>query len=215
MPGGLRVLDDLLQGVRRATLARRATPAVVHHVGPPGRIRVLPLEIRGRHEELEALGVGRRRSVPLIHVPAADPLRAGCDADLIGPGCRRHRRRFPSRVCRGRSRRTAPGGSAYRCRRRCGSRPTSCSCGPHAPVPAPVLRLERVVRPAVAGVLDGDDDAGAVEAEGPDVRGLDLVHTGLDDFRSRTPRSSRPSRRRTRQLPTGLPRASSTACSTR
>ena len=40
-------------------------------------------EVRRRHEELEALGVGRRRSVPLIHVPAADPLRSRSDADLV------------------------------------------------------------------------------------------------------------------------------------
>ena len=54
-----------------------------------------------------------------------------------------------------------------------------------ASVPAPVVRLERVVRPPHAGVLVCDDDAGPVEAERPDVRRLHLGDAGLDGPRAR------------------------------
>ena len=49
---------------------------------------------RRRDEELEALGVRRRGAVALVHVPAADPLRAGATpiwfarAVVTGGGCR-------------------------------------------------------------------------------------------------------------------------------
>src|SRR5262245_32688443 len=50
-------------------------------------------------------------------------------------------------------------------------------------VPAPIVRLERVVCPAHTGVLDADDDSGAIETEGPNARRFDLIHTGLDYIR--------------------------------
>src|SRR4029450_9220857 len=84
-PGSRRVLDDLLQAVRSAELARRAAPAVVHHVGPLRWIGVLVVQVGRGDEPLEALRVGLGPSDVLVHVVAADPLGAGGDADLI-PG---------------------------------------------------------------------------------------------------------------------------------
>ena len=82
--GRLGVVDDRLQLVASgAALAGRATPAIVHHVRPQGRVGVLAVQVGGRDEELEALGVGGGRAVALVHVAAADPLRAGGHADLV------------------------------------------------------------------------------------------------------------------------------------
>ncbi len=126
--GGLCVLDDRLERGRRTAFARRTRPAVVHHVRAERRVGVLTLEVGRCDEELEALRVGRRGAVPLIHVPAADPLRARRDTDLVtrsvvtGGGARRVRS-----VANGRRR--APCGPGCRCRRRCGSSRASCSCG--------------------------------------------------------------------------------------
>ena len=152
----------------RATFARRAGPAVVHHVRPERRIRVLPLEVRRGHEELEALGVGRRHSVPLIHVPAADPLRSRCDADLVHAGI--------AVVTRGRAGRVGSVRVVVAGRLRV--RPADSAAGVNRvppvvvvvrvrAVPASVVRPEGVVRPADSGVLVCDHDPGAVEARAP------------------------------------------------
>jgi hypothetical protein len=79
----LCVLDDRPQRVCCAAFARTAAPAVVHHMRPPRRVRVLAGEVGRSDEELEALGVARRSAGPLIHVPAPDPLGTGGDADLV------------------------------------------------------------------------------------------------------------------------------------
>ena len=182
--GGGRVLDDRLQRRRCATFARRTGPAVVHHVRPKRRIRVLPLEVRRGHEELEALGVCRRRSVPLIHVPAADPLGSRSDADLVDAGI--------AVVTRGRAGRV--GAVEVVVARLLVVRRTDSAAGVNGvppvvvvvrarAVPAAVVRLQRVVRPANTGVLVRDHDPGAVEAKRPDVRRLDLVDPRLDRLR--------------------------------
>ena len=184
MPAACVFSTICAQGVVRAPLARRAAPAVVHHVRPERRIRVTTREVRRRHEELEALGIGRRRSVPLIHVPAADPLRSRSDADLV--------RARTAVVTRGRARRVRsvrvvvagrlrvrPADPAARVNRV----PPVVVVVRVRPVPASVVRLEGVVRPADTRVLVCDHDPGAVEPERPDLWSLDLVDARFDDFR--------------------------------
>ena len=149
--------------------ARRALPAVVHHVRPHRRVGVLPVEVRRRDEELEALRVRRRGTDALVHVAAADPLRARGDADLVAPS-RRRRSTSRSCGCRGRCRRTAPGGSARTSRLRVDRVPPVVVVVGRDAVPAAVVRLERVVRPAHAGVLVRDHDPLARVAERPDLR---------------------------------------------
>ena len=158
---------------------RRAVPAVVHHVRPQRRVRVLVVEIRRRHEELEALRVGRRGAVALVHVPAADPLRARRDADLV-PGAvvsdRRSRRVRAVRVVVAGHRAVRAADAAARVDRVV---PVVVVVGRGA-VPAPVVRLERVVRPAHPGVLVADHDSLPRVAERPDLGRVDLRHARLD-----------------------------------
>jgi hypothetical protein len=52
-------------------------------MGPKSGIGILAVQVSGRDEELEALGVGGRSAVALIHIAAADPLRPGGYSDLV------------------------------------------------------------------------------------------------------------------------------------
>ena len=90
--------------------------------------RVAARSGRRRQEELEALDVGRRRAVPLVHVPAADPLRARRHADLVGPVAV-VAEVVPVVCVPWECRRRAPACSGRRSRRPSGSRPASCSRG--------------------------------------------------------------------------------------
>src|SRR5436309_3393367 len=49
-----------------------------------GVLRVASVQSGRGDEELEAFRVCLRHPVPLVHVPAADPLGTGRDADLVG-----------------------------------------------------------------------------------------------------------------------------------
>lgn len=81
---GLSVVDDRLQlAPSGAALAGRATPTVIHNVGPKSGIGILAVQISGRDEELEALAVGGRGADAYVHVAAADPLRPGGYSDLV------------------------------------------------------------------------------------------------------------------------------------
>jgi hypothetical protein len=48
-----------------------------------GGVRILAVQVSGSDEELEALGVGGRGAVALVHIAAADPLRPGGHSDLV------------------------------------------------------------------------------------------------------------------------------------
>ena len=85
LPAAPHVLDDALQDLRvRASLARGTAPGVVDDVGAEIGPRVAAGVIGRREEELEALRVARRRAVALVHVAAADELRARARRR---PGC--------------------------------------------------------------------------------------------------------------------------------
>ena len=184
--GCRRVLDDCLQRVLCAQLARRTTPAVVHHMWSECRVGVLMVEVPRGDEELEALGIGLRPSDVLVHVAAADPLGSGRDADLIHAGSAVVTRRRPRRmgavavVVAGHLA-VEPAGIGPRWRDVDVNRvpPVVVVVGVDA-VPAAVVRLEGVVRPADAGVLVADHDPGPVEAQGPHVGRFDLVDARLD-----------------------------------
>ena len=80
----LSVVDDRLQlAPSGAALAGRATPTVIHHVGPKSGIGILAVQVSGCDEELEALAVGGRGADAHVHVAAADPLRPGGYPDLV------------------------------------------------------------------------------------------------------------------------------------
>ena len=112
----------------------------------------------GGEEPFEALGVARRCAVADIHIAATDELRLRRHADLVAGIIVADRRadgvRAVAAVVAGRD----------------GVRPANAAAGVNAvvpvvivvgggAVPAAVMRLERVVRPADAGVGAADHDA--------------------------------------------------------
>ena len=104
------------------------------------------------------LGVRGGGSVPHVHVPTADPLRARRDADLVRPSIETGGSTGRVGPCpwssQGSTRFQATGGAASAVDRVV---PVVVVVGRRA-VPASVLGLERVVRPAHTGVLVRDHD---------------------------------------------------------
>ncbi len=181
----LRVVDDRLElGPRRAAFARGAAPAIDDHVGPHRRVGVLARQVRRRDHELEALAVAGGRAGALVHVAAGHPLRAGGDADLIAAAVGADGAAGGVRaveVVVARLLRVVAAGVAGAVVD--GVPPVVIVVGRGA-VPAAILRLERVVRPAHAGVLAGDDDALAGVAQGPDGGRVHVLHAPLDGVRA-------------------------------
>ena len=150
------------------------------------RIRVHSAQIGRRNHELKALDVSRRSAIPLVHVSAGHPFCAGRDPDLVARAVVAHGgagRVRPMTIIVARS---------------------ICIGAAHAParvdrvvpvvimirgdaVPAAILRLERIVRPARAGIEIADNDAGALKAQSPDGRRVHIVHSPLHRGRGRRP----------------------------
>ena len=81
---GLGVLNDRLATVPERRSPRwPGSPSCCSSRGGAGRGWDSAVQVGGGDEELEALGVGGRGAVALVHVAAADPLRAGGHADLV------------------------------------------------------------------------------------------------------------------------------------
>lgn len=178
--------DSRLQRVPRAALRRRAAPRIVDHVRRQLGSRVLAGEVGRREEELEALEVAGRHAVAEVHVAAGDPARFGRDTDLVGPVpaddgphrvgavvvvVARRRARIAARVDVGQA---DVGMDRV---------PPVVVVARRDPVPAAVARAQRRVVPAVAGVLAGDDDAGAAMAERPGLRSPDVGDAPLHGLR--------------------------------
>ena len=186
--GRAQVLDRRLQDVRRrAAFARRAVPGVGDDVGREVGIRILAGGVGRREEPLEALHVARRRSAALIHVPAADPLRAGSHADagaraVVSDGDAGRRRSVSVVVAGCRSvRATGVSGAGVVH----GVVPVVVMMRGR-PVPAAIAGLQRRMVPLLTGVGVADDDSRARVAGGPDVRRAD--HHEVPWLRGRRPR---------------------------
>jgi hypothetical protein len=158
-------------------------------VRPLRRIRVLAVEIGRSDEELEALRVRLGAADALVHVVAADPLRARSDTDLVpgsvvadrGPGRVRPMTVVVTRGHRAEPARIRAVAVDVRVDRVV---PVEVVVGAR-PVPATVVRLERIVRPAHARVLVGDDDPRARNAQAPEVGRMHERDVRLDRVRAR------------------------------
>lgn len=158
-----------------------ATPRVNRDVGRFGRVtfgRCAPNRIRGQ-EELHALDVCGWRAITLVHVTASDPLCTGRHADLVGPAI------VPDRCAR--SVRTMKEIIARFWR----VRPTNATAGMNrvvptkivirvGSVPASVMRLKGVMRPANACVCTANYDRFAVKSERPHIRRVGVTNAWLD-----------------------------------
>src|SRR5207237_2812598 len=142
------------------------------------RVRVVPIEIRRRDHELETFRVGRWTAIALIHVPAGNPSRTGRDSDLVAKAIVADRgprgvSALTAIVARRERVRTAGAAAGVN-----GIVPIEIVIGAHT-IPAAILRLQRVMRPALARILISNYDACASEPHGPD-RGS--VHVSYAPF---------------------------------
>src|SRR5439155_9213472 len=118
------------------------------------------------------------------HVTASNPLCARRHADLVGPaivsdrcaGCVRAVEEIITRLWRVRSANAATGMNAVM--------PAKIVIGVDS-VPAAVMRLERVMRPANTGIGAGNHDSLPLEPERPDVRRVRVSDSWLDRRRRR------------------------------
>ena len=145
---------------------------------PHGGVRIVSARIRWRDHKLETLRVSRGRAVPLVHVPAADPFRAGRNADLVTGAIVAHGR--PGRVGAvalviTRRHRVCAAGAAAAVDRIV---PVVIVVGGGA-VPPAILRLQCAVRPALAGVLIANHHPLPGESHRPDGRRVYIRHTPL------------------------------------
>ena len=168
-----------------ATLRDRATPGVDGNVRRFGRIAFggRAVEWVRRKEKFHALDVPRRRAGALVHVTAGDPFCTGRHSNLIGAAivtdrcasCVRTVEEIITRLLR-----IVPARIAYTVMD--GVVPVKIVIGVDS-VPATVVRLERVMRPANTSVRTGNDDGFPLEPEGPDIWRMRVNNTRLDRLR--------------------------------
>ena len=132
-----------------------------------------------REEKFEALHVTRGRAVALVHIAAADALRARRHPDLVARPViadrRAHRVGAVATVV-ARLRRVRPTNAAAGMD---GVVPVIVMIRGHA-IPTAVMRFDRVMRPAETGVAITDDDALPGKAERPDIRCMRVSNALLD-----------------------------------
>jgi hypothetical protein len=175
-----------LQGVSRTTFRSRATPRVNCNVGSLGRVALAGCTIDGirRKKEFHALDVSDRCTVAFIHVTATNPLRSRRHSDLVAHpivadrcSCRvaavkeiiaGKRRIVTARI---------PGAVVN------GVMPIVIVIGRDS-VPPAIVRFERVMRPANAGIRTGNNDVLPGEPQGPYLRCVRIVDPGLDRLRT-------------------------------
>ena len=155
----LRV-DSSLQRVKRTALRTRALPGVDRDVGRLGCVALVWGAVDGirREEELHAFDVPGRCAVALVHVTAANPLGARRHADLVTHSIIANR--SPSRMRAVKEivawkRRIVPARIADAVVNRVV--PIVIVIGV-LPIPAAIVRLKRIMRPALAGISAGHNN---------------------------------------------------------
>ncbi len=182
-PGGSLSFDSRLQCVSRTTFRRRADPRVTRNIGSSEWIALPAAYWIRRQEPFHALDVSGRRAITLIHITTADPLCAGGHPDLIahaivanrGP----HRMRAMTVVIT-RERRIVSTGISGAVMDRV--MPIVIVIG-HDSVPATVVRLKRVVRPALAGISSGDGNSLTPKSEPPHIRSVRICNARFNGRR--------------------------------
>ena len=167
------------------TLRGRTTPGVDGNVRCFGRVAFVgrAVEWIRRKEKFHALDVPRRCAVTLIHVTATDPFCAGRHSNLVGAAIVADRRASRVRAVEEiitRLLRIIPARIAYAVVN--GVVPVKIVIGVDA-VPASVVRLERVMRPANTGVGAGNHDGFPLEPERPDIGRMRIGNARLDRLR--------------------------------
>jgi hypothetical protein len=186
-PSSFLSLHSSLQLVAdNATLRDQATPGVNCNVRRLGRVAFVRRAVKGirRKEKFHALDVPGWCAVPLVHVTATDPFCAGRHSDLVGAAvitdCCASCVRAVEEIITGLLR-IIPARISHTIVN--GIVPVKIVIGVDA-VPAAVMRLKRVMRPANAGVGTGNHDGFSLEAKRPYIRRVGVSNAGFDRRRS-------------------------------
>jgi hypothetical protein len=155
-----------------ATLRGRATPGINGNIRRLCRVTLIRRAVKRvrREEELHAVDVSRRGAVALVHVTASNPFCARRHANPVGAAviadrCASRVRTVEEIIAR--LLRIVPTRVAYAIVN--GVVPVKVVIGVLS-VPAAVVRLERVMRPANTGIGAGNHDGFPSEPERPDIR---------------------------------------------
>src|SRR5690606_28738548 len=170
--GGLPGRDDVLH--ERVVRREPRAPGVVDDVRTPRRVRVVAVDLGGREDPLArgdqvVVGAG-------VAAVGRDPVRAGCDTDLVGVAVvADHRAHRVRAVTVGVARPDGAGAGDVE--------PVVVVGEGAVAVAAAVVVHERWVVVLHTGVDVGDGDALAGDAHVPDVVGVDVGDTPLDGVR--------------------------------
>ena len=137
-----------------------------------------------RQEEFHALDVSGRRAIALIHIAASDPLGAGRHPDLVTHAVvtdRRARGVAAMEKVVARERRIVPAWIA--CAVVDAVMPVIIVIGIHS-VPPAIVRLQRVMRPANAGVCTRHNNSLPGEPLRPDLRRVCVIDARLNRCRT-------------------------------
>ena len=141
--------------------------------------RILAVEIGGSDEELEALGVSGRGAVALIHISATDPLCPRSHSNLVARSTVAHCRAGGVRPVAVIITEGQVVWAARSASRVDAVVPIVIVISSNS-IPATVMRFQRIVRPAHAGVLVAYYNPLPSEAHCPDLRGVHILHAPLD-----------------------------------
>ena len=140
----------------------------------------MSVQVCRSYEKLKTFGVGRRCAVALVHITATNPLRPGSDSNLVARAVVTGSAAGGVRAVAAVIARRLVVGATDAATGMDGVVPVVIVIG-SSPIPAAVVRFQRNVRPAHAGVLVADDDALASEAQCPHLRRIHILHAPLDD----------------------------------
>src|SRR5262245_52632713 len=175
-----------LQCVNRTTFRRRTRPGVGRNIGRQSWVALgwrAAYRVR-REKKFHALDVSGRCAVAPIHVAAADPLRAWRHSDLVTHTIIADRRTYgmgPMPVVIARRVRVVTAGVASAVVNRIVPVVivvSDCS------VPAAIVTLKRVMRPANASVSGSDHDSHAGKSARPDLRRVRIINVRLNGIGS-------------------------------
>ena len=182
--GGGLSFDSSLQRVRPNNLPKAgSTHALIVISGALKRVALTAAYRVRRKKPFHALEVSGRCAVTLVHVTATDPLRSGRHADLVAhaviANCGAYRMRAMTNVV-ARKRRIVAAWIADAVVD--GIMPVVIVIGRDS-VPAAVVRLQRVMRPALAGISAANRNSLTPEAQRPHIRCVRVSDARLNRLR--------------------------------
>jgi hypothetical protein len=171
---------------RYATLRDRATPGVIRNIGRFGRVAFVRRAVQwvGCKKPLHALDVSGWGAGALVHVTATDPPCAGRHSNLVARAIvAYHRADCVAAMAEiiARLLRIVPARVAHAIMN--GIMPVEVVIGVD-PVPAAIMRLKHIMRPANTSVCASNHDSFPFESKRPHIRRVRIGNSRLDRRRA-------------------------------